>query len=177
AAPIPTLYTTYIGNRLQFKFTRDHTKVLREAEYFQGVLLGPSAKEVKVLNLFDFFFAKWKALADDYFVKEKKNQRNVFLLGGLSGLVGNLAGAAANVFAIVLLARGELSVGALGAVLALTGTLMGSTTRFFQSLAGFLSKKHESAQFFELVDLREQTASGKDVPDFERLEARHVSYR
>jgi ATP-binding cassette subfamily B protein len=177
AAPIPTLYTTYIGNRLQFKFTRDHTKVLREAEYFQGVLLGPSAKEVKVLNLFDFFFAKWKALADDYLVKEKKNQRNVFLLGGLSGLVGNLAGAAANVFAIVLLARGELSVGALGAVLALTGTLMGSTTRFFQSLAGFLSKKHESAQFFELVDLREQTASGKDVPDFERLEARHVSYR
>jgi ATP-binding cassette subfamily B protein len=179
-APLPTLYTTYVGNKLQFRFTRDNTKTLREAEYYQGVLLGPSAKEVKALNLFDFFFGKWKALADDYLVREARNQRNVFLLGAAGGFVGNLAGVAANVFAIVLLTRGELTIGALGAVLALNGTLMASTSQLFGSIAGFLAKKHEAAQFFELIDLEEQPAKAageRNVPDIERLEARNVSYR
>ena len=179
-APLPTLYTTYVGSRLEFRFTRDNTKILRKAEYYQGVLLGPSAKEVKTLNLFDFFFAKWKALADDYLIREKRNQRNVFLLGAASGFVGNLAGVAANVFAIVLLTRGELTAGALGAVYVLTGTLMNNTSRFFGSLANFVSKKHEAAQFFELIDLDEQPAKAageRDVPDIECLEARNVWYR
>ncbi|MCL2664268.1 MAG: ABC transporter ATP-binding protein/permease [Defluviitaleaceae bacterium] len=160
AAPLPTLYTTYAGNKMIFKFTRDNDRVLREAGYYQGVLMGGSAKEVKALNLFDFFFAKWKALADDYVVKEKKNQTNVFVLGSVSGTVSNVATAAANVFAIILLARGDISVGALGAALALINTLMGNTSWLFSSMANFVSKKHESAQFFELIDLQVQEAAG-----------------
>jgi ATP-binding cassette subfamily B protein len=179
-APLPTLYTTYVGNKLEFRFTRDNTKILREADYYQGVLLGPSAKEVKVLNLFDFFFAKWKALADDYLIRETRNQRNVFLLCAASGFVANLANVAANVFAIVLLTRGELTIGALGAVLSMSGTLMANTSQLFGSIAGFLAKKHEAAQFFELIDLKEQEAGDEDVGpalDIECLEARNVSYR
>lgn len=190
-APIPTLYTTYIGNRLQFRFSRDNQEILREAGYYQGLLLGISAKEVKAFNLFDFFFGKWKALADDYVIREKKNQRNVFLLGTASGLVSNLANVGANILAILLLTQGKLSVGALGAVFALIGTLMGSTTQLFGSIANFLSKKNEAAQFFELLDLREQIpgddAPGDDVPaeggsehsgaTAAFLEARSVSYR
>ncbi|MCL2741454.1 MAG: ABC transporter ATP-binding protein/permease [Oscillospiraceae bacterium] len=162
AAPIPTLYTTYVGNKLNFKFTRDNGKILREAGYYQGVMLGGSAKEVKALNLFDFFFAKWKALADDYVIKEKKNLMRVFILGAASGFMSNIAGIAANVFAIVLLTQGRISVGALGAVLALIGTLMGSTSQLFGSIAGFISKKNESAQFFEFIDLKEQVMGGDD---------------
>ncbi|MHB1153521.1 MAG: ABC transporter ATP-binding protein [Eubacteriales bacterium] len=181
AAPIPTLYTTYVGNKLNFKFSRDNGKVLREAGYYQGVLLGGSAKEVKALNLSDFFFTKWKTLADDYVVKEKKNQMNVFLLGTVSGVISNLASIAANVFAIILMTQGKLSIGALGAVLALIGTLMGSTSQLFGSIANFISKKNESAQFFELIDLDEQLskeAESKNSPvNTEKLEAQNISYR
>ncbi|MCL2815761.1 MAG: ABC transporter ATP-binding protein/permease, partial [Oscillospiraceae bacterium] len=181
AAPIPTLYTTYVGDKLNFKFSRDNGKILREAGYYQGVLLGGSAKEVKALNLFDFFFAKWKVLADDYVVKEKKNQFNVFILGTISGFISNTASIAANVFAIVLLTQGKLSIGALGAVLALIGTLMGSTSQLFGSIANFVSKKNESAQFFELIDLSEQISKDTDgvktKSDIEALEAENVTYR
>ena len=177
-APIPTLYTTYVGNKLYFKFSRDNAKVLREAGYYQGVLLGASAKEVKALNLFDFFFNKWKVLADDYVVKEKKNQMNVFLLGTVSGVISNIASIAANIFAIVLMSQGRLSIGALGAVLALIGTLMGSTSQLFGSIANFISKKNESAQFFELIDLGEQINNAKGTAVcIEKLEAKNVSYR
>ena len=180
-APIPTLYTTYVGNKLTFKFSRDNEKILREAGYYQGILLGSSAKEVKVLNLFDFFFLKWKNLADDYVVKEKKNQMNVFILGTVSGFISNIASIAANVFAIVLLTQGRLSIGALGAVLALIGTLMGSTSQLFSSIANFISKKNEAAQFFELIDLNEQisknTGDAKTILDIECMETNNISYR
>ena len=179
AAPIPTLYTTYIGNKLNFKFSRDNGKILREAGYYQGVLLGGSAKEVKALNLFDFFFAKWKILADDYVIKEKKNQMNIFLLGTVSGVIANIASIAANIFAIILMTQGRLSIGALGAVLALIGTLMGNTSRLFGSIANFISKKNESAQFFELIDLNEQILKEIEISptDIETLEARNITYR
>ena len=180
-APIPTLYTTYVGNKLNFKFSRDNGKVLREAGYYQSVLLGGSAKEVKALNLFDFFFEKWKVLADDYVVKEKKNQMNVFILGTVSGFISNIASIAANVFAIVLMTQGRLSIGALGAVLALIGTLMGSTSQMFSSIANFISKKNEAAQFFELIDLDEQIIkdnNGKNTPiNIDKLEAQNITYR
>jgi ATP-binding cassette subfamily B protein len=179
-APVPTLYTTYVGNKLEFKFTRDNGKILREAGYYQDVLLGSSAKEVKVLNLFDFFFAKWKALADDYVIKEKKNQMNVFILGTVSGFITNMASIAANVFAIVLMTQGKLSIGALGAVLSLIGTLMSSTSQLFSSIANFISKKNEAAQFFEFIDLNEQFSKNTDdktILDVECLKARNITYR
>jgi ATP-binding cassette subfamily B protein len=180
-APIPTLYTTYIGNKLNFKFSRDNDKVLREAGYYQSVLLGGFAKEVRALNLFDFFFAKWKVLVDDYVVNEKKNKMNVFILGTVSGFISNIASIVANIFAIVLMTQDRLSIGALGAVLALIGTLMGSTSQLFSSLANFISKKNEAAQFFELIDLNEQisknTDSKKSVLDVECVETRNIIYR
>lgn len=160
-APIPTLYTSYVGNKLDFKFRRDNQEIWREADYYQSLLLGSSAKEIKAFHLFDFFFGKWKALADDYVIREKKNQRNIFLLGTASGLVANLANAGANILAIVLLTQNSLSVGALGAVFALIDTLIGSTSRLFSSIANFLSKKNEAAQFFELIDLQEQLMEGR----------------
>jgi len=178
AAPLPSLYTTYIGNKLNFKFSRDNGPILRKANYYQGVLLGTSAKEVKALNLFDFFFGKWKPLADEYLLKERKNRMRVFIMGMVSELISNIASVGANVFAIILLTRGELSIGALGAVLALIATLMGSTSGLFSSLANFISKKNESAQFFELIDLNEQIAESKaEDTTIETLSTQNVFYR
>ena len=178
AAPLPSLYTTYVGNKLNFKFSRDNGPILRKANYYQGVLLGTSAKEVKALNLFDFFFGKWKPLADEYLVKERENRMRVFIMGMVSGIISNIASVGANVFAIILLTRGELSIGALGAVLALIGTLMGSTSGLFNSLANFISKKNEAAQFFELIDLNEQIIKGEaEDLSVDMLSTQNVSFR
>ncbi len=105
----------------------------------------------------------------------------MFILGTVSGFIANIASIAANVFAIVLMTQGRLSIGALGAVLALIGTLMGSTSQLFSSIANFISKKNEAAQFFEFIDLDEQisgtTNDAKAVLDLDCLEARNVTYR
>ncbi|HHV95716.1 MAG TPA: ABC transporter ATP-binding protein [Clostridiaceae bacterium] len=118
--------------------------------------------------------------ADDYEIKEKKNQMNVFILGAVSGFVTNMASVAANVFAIILMTQGKLSIGTLGAVLSLIGTLINSTSQLFISIANFISKKNEAAQFFEFIDLNEQLLKNtcdKNILDIECIEARNVSYR
>lgn len=72
AAPLPTLWSLTIGQKLRFKFVKDNTKLIRKAGYFQGVMLSPAGKELKVLGLHDFFYKKWKDIADKYTLKEKK---------------------------------------------------------------------------------------------------------
>ena len=180
-APIPTLYTTYVGNKLNFKFLRDNGEIMRKAGYYQDILLSESAKEVKVLNLFDFFFAKWKVLADDYIVREKKNQTNVFILGMVSGFISNIANVTATIFAIILMTQGKLSIGALSAVFVLVNTLLSSSSQLFSSIANFISKKNEAAQFFELIDLNEQMTkelnNDKSQIDIKELEVQNVTYR
>ncbi|MDD4166875.1 MAG: ABC transporter ATP-binding protein, partial [Endomicrobiaceae bacterium] len=120
-------------------------------------------------------------LADDYVVKEKKNQFNVFMLGTLSSFIINIVSVAANIYAIILLTQGKLSVGALGAVLVLNGTLMSSTSRLFSAIANFISKKNESAQFFEFIDLNEQLSLDGTDPSsplsLDKLETKNVFYR
>ena len=182
-APLPTLYTTYVGNKLNFKFSRDNEKILREAGYYQGLMLGKSSSEIKALNLFNFFFGKWKALADDYVIREKKNQLVVFLLGSVSGFITNIASVAAQIFAIVLLTQGAISIGALGAVFILIQTLISSTSRLFSGFSDFISKKNEASQFFELIDLDEQPISAnsaknlKNPIDIAHLETKNLEYR
>lgn len=176
-APIPTLYTTYVGNKLKFKFARDNAKLMREAGYYQKLLLGGASKEIKALNLFSFFYDKWKVIIDDYTKKEKRTQLISTLLGTISNFISNMASVGANILAIVLMARGEISIGALGAVMSLIGTLIGDTSALFSSAGTFLSKKNEAAQFFEFADLQEQRTKGEDVAGFEAVAAKDLRYR
>ena len=177
AAPIPTLYTTYVGNKLKFKLIKDHSKLVREFTYYQNLMLGPAAKEIKSLGLHDFFFGKWKRLNDEYTKKEKETQVRGALLGVASNTVSALATAGANVLAIMLMATGRITIGALGSVMSLTGTLISDTSTLFSSAATFVAKKNEAASFFDLMDLPEQRTDGAAVSDIGTIEAKNLRYR
>jgi ATP-binding cassette subfamily B protein len=176
-APIPTLYITYIGNKLQFKFIKDNSKLSREIGYFQGLMLGSAIKEIKVMELFDFIYDKWKTRADEYTIKEKKIYNRQMLLGTINNTISSLATVGANVFAIILLTQGKLSLGALGAVMVLINSLISNTSQLFDSVASVLSKKNEAAMFFDLMDLPEQDNAGEKVTDIKELKAENLSYR
>ncbi len=176
-APIPTLYTTYVGEKLKFRFVRDNAKLQREADYYQNLMLKDAVKEIKALRLFPFFFGKWKALMDEYTLRERKTQLRLALLSAAGGLIGNLASVAANIGAIALLTAGQLSIGALGAVMSLIGTLVSDTGMLFRAVAEFTGKKRDAAQFYELYDLPEEPqADGADEP-FAGLSAQNLRYR
>ncbi|MCL2056374.1 MAG: ABC transporter ATP-binding protein/permease [Oscillospiraceae bacterium] len=177
AAPLPTLWSLTIGQKLQFKFIKDNTKLVRRAEYFQKMMLSPAGKELKTLGLHDFFYKKWKAIADEYTLKEKKLIRTQAILQIANYFLLSLANVGGSVFAIILMTMGQLTLGALGAVLSLVSTLVNDTKELLAGFATFLMKKNEAAQFFDLMELPEQRGEGKTCDGIDTIEAKNLKYR
>ena len=175
--PVPTLYTTYAGNRLTFRLIKDNSKMRREFTYYENLMLGPAAKEIKSLGLHRFFFDKWRRRSDEYAMREKETQVRRAILEVVSNTVSALALAGGNVLAIGLMARGQISIGELGSVMLLVSTLISDTSTLFSSAATFVSKKNEAAVFFDLMDLREQSAAGAAMPNVQAIEAKNLRYR
>jgi len=83
----------------------------------------------------------------------------------------------ANVSAILLMTAGRISIGALGAVISLIGTLITDTSMLFAAIATFIAKKNEASAFFSLMDLQEQPTRGATVPSVDQIRACDLRYR
>ena len=175
-APIPSLYTLLFSERLRFKFVKENSELLRRANYYQDVLLRHGAKEVKTMGLFDFFFAIWKTVMDEYTEKQKTLYRNQTLIRMSNDLVTSGANIVANILAISLMANGKISLGALGASMSLISTLLGDTTALMASVAALVSKKNEAAMFYDLMGLEERAGSG-ECEKIVAVQARNLKYR
>jgi len=179
-APLPTLWSLTTGLKLRFKFIKANTQLQRKADYFQGLMLSPQSKELKTLGLYDFFYKKWKAAVDEYTLNEKKVIRTMAILQIVNYFLLALANVGGSVFAIVLMTMGRLTLGALGAVLTLTNTLVNDTKMLLAGFATFIDKKNEAAMFFDLMKMPEQTAktaeTARAVGDV-FMSAKDVKYR
>lgn len=176
-APIPTIYTTYAGNKLKFRLIKDNSRLKREFSYYENLMLGPAAKEAKSLDLHGFFFDKWKCLNDEYAGRERKVQVRKAFLEVISNTVSALALAGGNVLAIILMTSGRITIGELGSVMVLVTTLISDTSILFSSAATFVSKKNEAGVFFDLMDIGEQRMDGAPLQGIQKIEARGLRYR
>ncbi len=176
-APLPTLYSVSLGEKLQFRFVKESTELQRETEYFEELLLSPAEKEIKTLGLHDFFYGKWKERADAYVIRQKKLIRNRALLQIVNSLFYNLAHVGGMVLAILLLAQGKLSLGAMSAVFAMTGTLITDSAQLIRAFGSFQAQKNRAAQFFDLMDLKEDASREPEKVLLHRAEAKGVKYR
>ena len=140
-------------------------------------MLGKAVKEIKTLNLFDFFYSKWKTRIDEYTIKEQQVYLRRMLLNIINNLINGLTNVSANILAIILLSMGRISIGELGAVMVLIGTLVNDTSQLFSSIGTFVSKKNEAAMFFDLMDLSSERNTGTEIEEINVIEARDISYR
>lgn len=74
----------YVGNKLEFRLVKDNSKLRREFRYYENLMLGPAAKEIKSLGLYGFFIDKWKRLSDEYARRQKQTQVRRAVLGVIS---------------------------------------------------------------------------------------------
>ena len=177
AAPLPTLWSLTIGQRLQFAFIKDNTKLMRMAGHFQKMMISSAGKELKTLGLHDFFYKKWKRIADEYTLKEKKLIRTQAILNISNFFLLSLANVGGSVLAIILMAMGQLTLGALGAGLVLISTLVNDTKDLLTAFVTFMMKSNEAAQFFDLMELPEARNDGEKCNTIETIEVKNLKYR
>ena len=176
-APVPHLYSTYVGNKLRAKLIKDNSKDRREAAYYEKLMQTTAPKEMKALGLHDFFYGKWEKIITGYIRKEQRTQLISALLSVASNIVSTAATAAAIIYSIVLMTRGAISLGGLGAAMALIQSLVSDMGSLMGSVGTVLSKKNEAAMFFDVMDLPEQPKSDGEAEAIDTIEARSVSYR
>ena len=155
-APLPGVWFIFTYNKMQFKFKKEHTEVQRKMNYFQGLMIGTTGKELLTLGLHEFIYSKWKKLADEYTLAEKKHMRHRTLLGFVDNVIASTAIIAGNIFAIILMVTARITLGALAAVMQLTSSLSSDVMTLLRAIITFVSKKNEAAQFYDLMNLPEQ---------------------
>jgi ATP-binding cassette subfamily B protein len=176
-APIPSLYMSFIGSKIIHKFKKDNTSLLRKANYYQNLITTSATKEICSFNLFDYIYTKWKKLIDEYTKKEKILHLKICIIDSVNTLISNGTYIAGNILAIVLLTKGDITVGQLSAVLTLITFLINDTSSLLSSLGDFLSKKDECAKFFRLLDLKEQEYGELSSRKIENIDIRNLYYR
>ncbi|MDR1262926.1 MAG: ABC transporter ATP-binding protein/permease [Oscillospiraceae bacterium] len=175
-APLPCVWFVFTNSKLQFKFRKEHAEALRKMDYFQNLMISVSGKELLTLGLHDFIFDKWKKLADDYTLAERKRMRHNMLLRAVDSLIANLVIAAGSILAIMMMAAGQITLGALAAVMQLTNTLSNDVIDLLRAVTTFASKKNEAAQFHDMMSLPETTGRA-EPPEKSVIECRGLRYR
>jgi ATP-binding cassette subfamily B protein len=165
-APLPTLWSGLVGQKKSFQFNKANQEVLRKMNVYQNYMASTSVKELLTLGLYDFVFDKWKTLADKYTHDRQKMLLSQVGLSLFQSLLNTIVNAGGQVAAIVLMAMGQISLAALGAVMTLVGTLSSSTSQFIRCLSSALSQKNQGAQFHDFITLPEedvQTSSSDSI--------------
>ena len=116
-------------------------------------------------------------MAEAHILKEKKLIRIQTLLDTCNSLIVNLVTIGNMVFIVVLLAKGQISLGIFGAVLALTGGLVTDTTQLLTCFATLMGKQQEAQQFFDFMSLPSQGNKGQTLSKVSELRLENVSYR
>jgi len=175
---LPSFWFLTIGEKLRVKFTLENTALKRRADYFQNMMLFPfAAKEMKTLGLHDFFYDKWKDVADEYVYNEKKIIRSQAILQILNNIVVTSASIGGSIFAIVLMIHGHIGLGTLGAVLSLVSVLVSDFRSLISSFVSFSMRKNEATHFFDLMEYESEDNNGNIVGSLEKISIQNLMYR
>lgn len=176
-APLPTLWNSFLKEKMGFEFVKKNTEISRKIKYFQELMLSPANKEIKILDCFDFFYAKWKKCADMYTYNERKVIKHQTFLGIVNSFVISILNIIGVVIAIVFFVSGEITVGELSLILSLIGVLVNDTENLFNAFSSFISKKNEAALFFTFMDMPNESLKGNAIDSIHQITVKNIKYR
>ncbi len=176
-APLPVLWISTIGDKLRFGFEKESVAIYRKINYYQDIMFSNSAKEIKVLGLHDFFFNRWKSVADEFTHIKRKQIRKQMLLNILNDCIVNSLHIGCIIYVIILMTTGQISLGVFGAALSLTESMIVDTSHLLLALSNLIGKQQEAKQFWDLMLLPEEKKLVNSVENIEKLEIKMIKYR
>lgn len=174
--PVPVLYSSVIHNRLNFKFLFNNTELSREMNYYETVITGATAKEVKIFGLSEFFFHKWKAAAQKFYKKEKKLIFVKSSIEILNSLITTITSIAVFILAVYFMVSNRISIGQFSTIIVISTILTDNIVKLLSNLARLLSRKNEAKELVEIEELGENKAD-KHINGIGKLQLKNLYYR
>ena len=177
-APAPSLYSQLIGSKITHAFKRDTSEDRRKLDYYEQLILRFAVKEFKVFNAGEFIMDKWEKVASKYLRREIRTRYRTEAVGLVGVVVNNAAAIGSALLAVWLLTQGEISLGAVGAVFALSNELTHIAGSVIDGIGKLISNRRDVSQLFEFLDLPEEETAGEPIPEeFRQIRAKDIRYR
>ena len=167
-AVIPSFLGETHFNRRTYSLTRSWTPQRRELDYLRYIgASDETAKEVKIFGLEDFLAERFEAIANKYYLANRKIAIKRAGWGGLLSFLGTLAYYGAYVFILLQTISATISVGMLtflaGSFQRMRGMLQGIMNRFSTIAEGALYLE-DLFGFFEIKPAINLKGAAKKIP-------------
>jgi ATP-binding cassette, subfamily B, bacterial len=111
-ALLPAVWGEFRFNRLAYWISRERSPERRQMEYIRQIgASAESAKEIKLFSLGDFLFGRFKLLADQIFIENRKIQTERTIWGGLLAAISTLTYYGAYAYIVWRTLQGEFTIG------------------------------------------------------------------
>jgi ABC-type bacteriocin/lantibiotic exporter with double-glycine peptidase domain len=133
-------------------------------------------KEIRTMEISDFFISKWQSLTKKIIAEEQFSQFHVSIVHAFMDILEKAVTIGSYLLCIYLVLNGRIGVDVFGAVIVITGQFLqnyGDLMQIFQSLNKESLSIHNALEYFDLpVELRE-----KQFPDsVQSFELNHITY-
>ena len=167
---IPSFINEIKFSSHRYSLARSWTSERRELDYLRYIGANNlTAKEVKLFGLTDFIASRFKKLAHQYYLLNRRLAIRQTLLGGLFNLLGIASYYGAYVLIIYRTLGGVLSLGELTFLSGSFNRLQGNLQAFFSRFTRISESALYLKDYFDFIDLEIPKPSQKPVPLPEKI--------
>lgn len=149
-----SMLISILSERALKKLRHAQTQKTRETEYLWGLFCKKeSVKEMRVFGASAFLRGKWLKKRDEMIREEVGVQSRILMFSNGGDVVKNLFYGINIALAVVLMIRGELSIGEFTACLGLFGSLQTCLVEFMYNIQSFSESLHMAQEYYEFMDL------------------------
>lgn len=174
-----SMLISVLSERALKKLRHAQTRKTRETEYLWGLFCKKeSVKEMRVFGTADFLRGKWLKKRDEMIREEMSVQSRILMFSNGGDVLKNLFYGINIALAVVLMMRGELSIGEFTACLGLFGSLQISLVSFMYNIQNFSESLYMAQEYYEFMDLPDKQDGTEECGGFsDNITLSGVSFR
>ncbi|MCQ2430296.1 MAG: ABC transporter ATP-binding protein/permease [Clostridia bacterium] len=179
ASTVVTIVCNLIGNKVSFLHEKENNPRWRKRSYINRVYhLSDYSKELRIRHADELLMAEYDRNTEEIIRTDRKFGIRYFFLYGLAwGMVGQIVSYGLTLYMILLLTKGEIEVGGFAATISVVWSIRWMLTDLVERLTKYRKHSLYIEKYLEFLRFEPRvTGSVTDVPPFESLELRDVSF-
>ena len=174
-----TVVCNLVGNKISFKHSKESNPLWRKKNYINRVYhLSDYVKEIRIRHADELLMKEYDENTQKIIETDKKYGKKYFFLYGLAwNTVGDLTFFSIILYMIYLLSTSQMQAGGFAATVGVIWNVRWILTDLIERLTKYPRHSLYIEKYLEFMRFEPRIRDGsRDVPDFESLELRNVSF-